>query len=359
MLWLSLTLPAAHAALDFDAGSDGSDGAIVVLAGQSLLLPLPDDGVIEATEVRVEPGATLAFQENTNNTPVYLLSQDDILIQGTVDLAGLPATANVGGEGGPGGWNGGMGAQSANVDARPKFVDADPRLLHLVGGVGGNGDTDVAPNCGGGGGGGALLLASDTRVTIDGAVLAGGGSAHCPDFPDDPGAAGYGGNVRIVAPVVDGVGSIDTLGGDGLQQRAGYLRIDTLVHTAYTGLGFNGVPPGASGRFSAGWTMLPMLPTVPQVRILSVAGQTVAADTGPVNVTIAGGEPRTQDVVVQVTGLASSGNVSVRLEQHQNGMSNATSVDLVTLDLSTSDTATIPITFDALTSTWLTAVVRP
>ncbi|MEZ4320304.1 MAG: hypothetical protein R3F61_22685 [Myxococcota bacterium] len=359
MIVFSLALSLAHGAQDFDAGSNGSYGPLVVAAGTNVQLPLPADGVIHATEVTIEAGATLSFADNTHNTPVYVLSQGDIRIDGTLDLAGLPATADVGGEGGPGGWNGGAGSQLGNIDARPKSVEADPALLHLTGGVGGNGDADAAPNCGGGGGGGALLLASDTRVTVEGAVLAGGGSAQCPDFPMDPGAAGYGGNVRIVAPVVDGSGTIDTLGGDGLLQRAGYLRIDTLVPSAYVGLGFNGGPPAASGRFSSGYTMQGRLPVVPQARILSVAGQTVATETGPVSVTLAGGTARTQDVVVQITGLEPAGTVSVRIEQWKSGMSNATSTDQVVLDLSVSDTATIPITFESMTATWLTAVVRP
>lgn len=359
MTLLTLALTAALAAPSFDAGSDGSYGPLLVSAGTSVQVALPADGVIHATSVTVEAGGTLTFLPNTNNTPVYLLSQGDILVAGTVDVAGLPATADVGGTGGPGGYVGGAGSQLGNIDARPKSVNADPHLLHLVGGVGGNGDADSPPNCGGGGGGGALLLASDTRVTVDGAVLAGGGSAQCPDFPDDPGAAGYGGNVRIVAPVVDGIGSIDTLGGDGLLQRAGNLRIDALLPAAYTGLGFNGGPPAASGRFSSGFTMLAMLPVVPQVRIVSVGGQAVATETGPVSVMFQSTDARTQDVVVQVDGLAPEGNVSVRVEMWQNGATNATSTPQVTLNLANGDTATVPVTFEPLTATWLTAVVRP
>ncbi|MCB9677922.1 MAG: hypothetical protein H6737_22680 [Alphaproteobacteria bacterium] len=359
MILMLSSLSAALAAPDFDAGSDGSYGPLLVTAGNTLQVTLPPDGVIRATDITVETGGVLRFQTNTNNTPVYLLAQGDIRIDGTLDIAGRPATADVGGFAGPGGWSGGAGAQTGNIDARPKSVNADPELLHLVGGVGGNGDGDAFPNCGGGGGGGALLMASDTRVTIAGAVLAGGGSAQCPDFLNDPGAAGYGGNVRIVAPVVDGSGAIDTLGGDGLVQRAGYLRIDTLLPAAYTGLDFNGGPPGASGRFSSGYTMMGMLPVVPQARILSVAGQTVATESGAVSVTLGSGDPRTQDVVVQVTGLQPSGTVSVRVEQWKSGMSNATATDLMNLDLSTGDTVTIPVTFEPLTATWLTAVVRP
>lgn len=359
MIVVHLAFSVALAAPDFDAGSDGSAGAVFVSAGSSLQLPLPDDGVIHATSVLVEAGATLTFAPNTNNTPVYLLSQGEVVIEGTLDVAGLPAMADVGGEGGPGGWAGGAGSQLGNIDARPKSVVAEPSLLHLVGGVGGNGDGDSPPNCGGGGGGGALLIASDARIVVDGALLAGGGSAQCPDFPNDPGAAGYGGNVRLVAPIVEGTGSIDTLGGDGLSNRAGTLRVDTLLPAATIGLDFNGGPPAASGRYSSGYTMQGMLPVVPQVRILSVGGQAVPTETGPVSVTFAGGTARTRDVLVEVTGFQPSGTVSVRVEQWKSGMSNATATDLATLDLSTGNTLAIPVTFEPLTATWLTAVVRP
>ena len=104
MILMLSSLSAALAAPDFDAGSDGSYGPLLVTAGNTLQVTLPPDGVIRATDITVETGGVLRFQTNTNNTPVYLLAQGDIRIDGTLDIAGRPATADVGGFAGPGGW---------------------------------------------------------------------------------------------------------------------------------------------------------------------------------------------------------------------------------------------------------------
>ena len=139
---LALVLPAV-AAPSFDAGSDGSYGSLIVPANTSLEVPLPDDGVIHATEVSIEAGGVLSFTRNVNNTPVYLLSQGDIDIQGTIDVSGQSPPGASGGAGGPGGFDGGRaGSQPGN---RPNSVDYVYTMLHLVGGRGGPGNGSVRP----------------------------------------------------------------------------------------------------------------------------------------------------------------------------------------------------------------------
>jgi hypothetical protein len=151
MLTLVALTAAALAAPTFDAGSDGSFGSLFVAAGTSLDVVLPPDGTIHATDITVEAGATLTFTKNANNTPVYLLSQGDVQIDGVIDVSGGDSAASVGGAGGPGGFDGGTGS-TGNEAARPQSLIHDARLLHLVGGRGGAGDGDGVPNCGGGGG---------------------------------------------------------------------------------------------------------------------------------------------------------------------------------------------------------------
>lgn len=63
-------------AQDFSCGSTGADGAIDVNEG-TVTLDLPPDGIFHATTVNVAAGATLAFNRNVLNTPVYLLGESN------------------------------------------------------------------------------------------------------------------------------------------------------------------------------------------------------------------------------------------------------------------------------------------
>ncbi|MEZ4323367.1 MAG: hypothetical protein R3F61_38235 [Myxococcota bacterium] len=345
----------ALAAPDFDAGSDGSYGSLFVGASTSLEVPLPADGVIHATDVVVEAGGTLTFTPNANNTPVYLLSQGDIDIQGTIDVSGLEPTGTSGGIGGPGGFAGGV-ASPYQPGRRPSALNHDGNLLHLTGGLGGSGNNSFgSPRCGGGGGGGAILLASDTRITLDGTVAADGAQGTCPQTTQYSGGPGTPGSIRFVAPAVVGSGSL-SLGGSG---SATYVRIDSLHSEAGN---WSVVGASTNVSLSEGQTMVARLPTVPAARIVSVGGQAVAQETGPVSVTIPGGSSRTQDVVIDVTGFGPAGTVQVRLEQQLSGGGagvNTVRTATADLDLSTGTQVTIPVTFEPLTATWLDVVVRP
>ena len=90
----------------FDAGSDGSYGAINVTEGE-VALDIPVDGVFHCTTINVATDATLRFNRNANNTPVYLLANGDITIDGTLDISGGRGDTTRGGQSGPGGFDGG------------------------------------------------------------------------------------------------------------------------------------------------------------------------------------------------------------------------------------------------------------
>ncbi len=357
MLTLAALTAVAIAAPTFDAGSDGSYGSLFVAAGTTLDVVLPDDGTIHATDITVEAGATLTFTRNANNTPVYLLSQGDVVIDGVIDVSGGDSTSSGGGPGGPGGFDGGNGTATGNQLARPTLLSHDRDLLHLVGGRGGNGDGDGAPNCGGGGGGGALLIASSTTITLDGVLDLNAGSGACPEFPGDPGGDGLPGHVRLVAPRVTGTGDIDAAQSAGT---LGYVRVDSLL-PGFETLSYNGATPlTTSGQVSAGSAMIGRLPVVPTARITSVAGQAVATETGAISVTIPAGSPTTQDVVVEVGGLAASGTVAVAVQRWQSGpaVSSTTTTFSGSIDLGGGETSVvIPVDFEPLATTWLLARV--
>ena len=98
----------------FNSGSTGALGDLVV--EKTKTLDLPPDGVFHCKKVTIAPGAILTFRRNALNTSAIILAQDDVLIQGTIDLSGLIGTGTAGGLGGPGGFDGG----------RPGFGDTPP-----------------------------------------------------------------------------------------------------------------------------------------------------------------------------------------------------------------------------------------
>ncbi|MEM7246215.1 MAG: hypothetical protein AAF533_12780, partial [Acidobacteriota bacterium] len=279
----------------FDSGSDGSDGALNVTA--SMTVTLPDDGILNYTTVTVADGATLTFARNGLNTPVYVLATGDILVSGggIIDVSATDATAtpsHLPGIPGPGGFIGGHaglsgitagdghgpggGKHSSGAGGDGAFgtrgsggslngqTYGTPLLLGLIGGSGGAGANNVA----GGSGGGALLLASNTRIQLAGAIRALGSddSSGITCFC----CCGSGGGVRLVAPRVEGSGSINVFG-HATGQGDGRIRIDTRDRSS---MNIDAVPDGAMtvGRFL---TVFPS--ALGSLRIVSVAGTMVSA----------------------------------------------------------------------------------
>ena len=296
---------AAHAQ-GFNSGSNGSLGPLN-LVDSNLVVDLPPDGRLHYTTLNIGPGRTLSFRRNALNTPVYLLAQGDITIDGTIDVSGAPAPGSppIGGVGGPGGFDGGKpgfgdeippgdgygpGAGGAGTTgsaaesaggagygvagggASSSFKGAaygSPLLIPLIGGSGGGGDTGQ-PGSGGGGGAGAILLCSSTRIAIaqSGSVVAQGGpwrgSSH---------NAGSGGGIRVLAPKVEGRGTLNVNGGSS-GGGVGRIRVDTLDKTTLQ-LSFS---PLSSTTVGANMFVNPGV--VPRLDILEAAGQAIAPGAG-------------------------------------------------------------------------------
>jgi hypothetical protein len=316
----------------FDCGSTGTNGSLNITTDTTLNMPA--DGIFNFTTLTVAQGATLSFSNNALNTPVYLLASGDVTINGTIDVSGngpasirswngsRPNKAGPGGfDGGYGGLNfsdstvGGDGYGPGRGKRSPGVGDShvgsygtvgnanylnntntygNLLLVPLIGGSGGAGQ-DGAPGGAGGGGGGAILIAANTRVVINGVVAAkGGDSSIYADF-----AAGSGGGIRVVAPVVTGTGTLNASGGisstAGGSSPAGHgrVRIDCTDFLAYRSLNLIGAATRGNRMF--------IFPTVvPRLDIIIVAGLAIAEGTNnPVQFELSGGASTNQTVTVQ------------------------------------------------------------
>lgn len=261
-------LATGHAAIAFDSGSTGADGAFNPTV--STVLDMPSDGVFNFTDVNIPAGVTVTFNKNATNTPVVMLASGNVAIAGTlavwggaathVGAAGNGATGDDGlpGRSGPGGFDGGQGGPPtgdraggdglgpgggqrgtprgserhggaggsfgskgktvgrADVYSYPGPTYGSALLLPLIGGSGGGGGMggNTYHGSGGGGGGGAILIAASGSVTVSGALQAGGGRAGDTAGGDCGcrGGGGSGGGIRIVATSIAGNGTINAGG---------------------------------------------------------------------------------------------------------------------------------------------------
>jgi hypothetical protein len=302
---------AAASAQTFNSGSTGAYGPLNVTSNRTL--DLPPDGVFHCTTISIAPGATLDFNPNALNTPVYLLASGDVSIAGAINVSGKPGSSNLPGQGGPGGFSGGYGGYGVGLTARggdglgpgagrnlsfqSQGVHVLPGLSNsnvygnalcspLVGGSGGAGG-DGNPGPYGGGGGGALLVASSSQILIDGALLADGG------VPWGPGGYGSGGAVRLVAPLVTGRGGVRTSSGY-FGPASGRVRVDCLDRYAFRSLSLSGA------TVTRGAQMFVFPAVVPRLDIVAAAGQAIAEGAAnSVQVDLPVGSPTNQTVVVQ------------------------------------------------------------
>ncbi len=322
-LVLSCLGATAHA--QFESGSTGALGDVVIAADTAI--ELPPDGILNYASLTVSPGVTLTLTPNAANTPAFILATGDITIGdgGEIDVAGLPGrNGGLGGRGGPGafaggnhvdqgapasggmgpggglvnpagaGGNGGYGLAGNGPVGFSGKAYGSQLLLPLIGGSGGAGGNDY----GGGGGGGAILLASNTRIRIGvgGLVDARGGS----------GTGGYqsgsGGAIRLVAPVVTGSGTLDVFsGGSG----HGRTRIDTLDTTS-----LNLITRG--GRETVGALMLAFLDVEPQLDVIGLGQASIPLDhSGEFLVILPSGSASTQTVTIQLTDFVGTIPVTV------------------------------------------------
>lgn len=318
----ALWLGAAASAATFDAGSDGSYGAILVPNNVTSNLVMPADGVFRCTTITVGQGATLRFTKNPLNTPVVLLSQGDVAISGTIDVAGGAASGAIPGTGGPGGFDGGFGGGGPALPASRggdgqgpgRGLNADNQraaayataaasnnrtygnvlIVPLIGGSGAAG-INGNPGSGGGGGGGAILIASSTRIIVNGNLNATGGYG--------PYGGGSGGAIRLVAPTGGGNGGLLA---DGSASGAdGRVRIDTTDPLAFRNLTIR-------GALTRGTRMFALPPPPPLLHITAVAGQAIPVGAAAgVSFELPAGSPAAQAVVLRGEGFTGSVPVQV------------------------------------------------
>ena len=204
-------------AQSFSSGSTGADGALDLTSGDRIV-QLPESGVLNYTTINIPFPRLLRFRRNSRNTPVIMLAQGAVNIQGIINInAGSdPDTPSTARTPGPGGFYGGGpnepgfgpgGGQPTPGNAVGKWI-GPLSLTPIIGGSGGGG----ASNCpGGGGGGGAIVIASSTTITLGGnaQINAGGYSQFCVSS----GNYGSGGAIRLVANNLTISGALSTVDG--------------------------------------------------------------------------------------------------------------------------------------------------
>jgi hypothetical protein len=323
----------------FDTRTPSTYPPGTIVNGQTLSIPVPDDGVLRFSSMFVN--LHLTFTRNAANTPVTILVQGNaefdnsgccltVVVSGHGGTTGSSNAAGVGGLGGPGGSRGGDGAafglygasiggagfgaggglggdpvSNGCTPAGGQFFGS-PDLVPLVGGSGGGGgcSASTSPTCGGGGGGGggggALMLAVNGVLRINNfqfvADGAGGGSdsgATCAST----GSGGAGGAFRMLARQLVSVGRAEfyARGADG--GTPGRIRLESLDASAQTAFATD---PGA--QRIVGPTPLAN-PLAPSVSITNVGG--VATPVVPL------GAVGAVDVIVPVPG-ATNVNVTTR-----------------------------------------------
>ena len=304
---------------NYDCGSDGSYGPIEVAEGAEVTIPLPEDGVIHATTVTVDHGGTLKFERNVRNTPVYILASGPVQIDGWIDLRGQPGTdgggseIGRGGAGGPCGWRGGdsewlgldhgRGHGPDSNDGASKY--ASSLLIPPIGGSGGDA-SDQTGRGGGGGGGGAIAIASNHSITFasgfgsDAGIDVRGGNGSFDAKNGGPGS------VRLVAPIVQGEGTIEANAVSTAYSR-GRVRIDAIDNTAFH-TQVNGPTPYYG-------SILKVFPdVVPQLEVLGVGQQTIADGTyEPQSFLFPMGAELTQKIGVQAKGFPDDVDVTIVL----------------------------------------------
>ena len=221
--------------------SDGSDGDLITGADDAELVidlslsetgdwdsPSPNAGlgvydpekwavVFKYRSVDIHENTTVRFVNHPANPPVVWLVQNDVNIDGTVELVSSYDTASGFHYPGPGGFRGsyrnalriegfgGYGPGGGDLNGLGRISAVDPQLLPLVGGSGA-GHRRTGSGWNGGAGGGAILVACQTTVTVQGLI-----DARSPkESPTQNYYQGAGGSIRIVADAILGSGSLDT-----------------------------------------------------------------------------------------------------------------------------------------------------
>lgn len=335
-LFLALPALSQTPTVEFNAGSTGALGDVVITNNTTIILPA--DGVLHYKSFQVKSGAVIGFVKNANNTPVYLLSQGDVLIEGRIYVSGGDSLGQFGpGLGGPGGFDGGRrgigavppgdgqgpgGGRAGTVEnatspsssgggaflsqggigsTNQGAIYGNAALIPLIGGSGGGG----SPGSGGGGGGGAIVVASNTKITlgVDGnSLIDASGGTH-----GGPYNGGSGGAIKLVAPKITGQMRLSVFNRNGTAG-AGRIRLDAVD---YDGAALNYVNPAASLSYGS-MLATGLEGTQPRLELVSVAGKDLP--TGNVAtgfILLPNGSAGDQPVVVRARNFGTQVPVSV------------------------------------------------
>ena len=301
-------LVCVHTRAQVNSGSNGSDGALDfsnITFTTNIVINMADhpNGIYQYTYVNIPTNVTMTFIPNANNSPVTWLVQNNVVINGIVNVTGQNGSyGGPGGQAGPGGWQGGNGAPSYTSGQGPGGGSAgdygsgtvcsasygtfssSPNpppeygnifLIPLLGGSGGGGCTNTPLS--GGGGGGAILIAAAGSIGNSGMISANGGGPGSASYVGTAGG-GSGGAIRLVATQINGNGILTASGGyaNGFSGGQGRVRFDTYQNN------FSG---GINGVFTQGsqFVVIPSAGQLPQLIVTSVGGIPVSASpTGQV-----------------------------------------------------------------------------
>jgi hypothetical protein len=301
-------------------GADGSDGALTVdcygtrtidlsqAATGAWNSPGAGNGVYDpnrwavvfkysSVSLPANCNAAINFTNHPTRAPVVWLVSGNVIINtgSSISVSGGAQSQTAHGEPGPGGFRGGVGYQSASLPASGGFgpgggepgttgqggnystrggLNTGPtygnaRILPLIGGSGGGGQSNR--DLGSGGAGGALLIAATGAITLNGVIFANG---TCDG--NWPAGCSSGGAVRLVAETITGNGRIEANGGSSYQSAgggAGRIRLETNSYTGsiVTSPVVNAVQPDNPVLI---WPPA----TAPTVRVVSIGGVNAPAD---------------------------------------------------------------------------------
>lgn len=309
---------------DFNSGSDGSDGPLVVVGGEYRTIdlgqaatavwntPSPDPGkgvydpdqwavVFKYTTIDIAPSGIVEFINHPKGAPVVWLTTGDVTIDGDVNLDGEtghsayePHYHTIPGPGAFAGGltrsgsqqpSGGFGPGGGPIDGGASYGTSGSNgpstygkdyIIPLIGGSGGGGGNIGVPSYdgGGGAGGGAILIASSATITLNGAIHANGGSGWGAGSSAYRAGGGSGGAIRLIAASeIIGPGQLRAQGGAASNRVGGSGRI--RVEAPEISLTDSGAP-----SFSSSFATGPVFPTVfpPTLRATSVGGQPLPVD---------------------------------------------------------------------------------
>lgn len=370
----------AALAQSFNSGSTGAYGPMNITSNTTL--NLPPDGIFHCTTIDITNGATLRFSRNALNTPVYLLATSNVTILGTISVSGGNSGSPNGGRGGPGGFDGGEGGfdtlppgsgqgpgggRGGNLLVAASYpgsgaygttpggsstnkgsVYGSPLLIPLVGGSGAGGTSGTAGSSGlgGGGGGGAILIASSTRITMQqGTIYAQGG------FDNQGYAYASSGAVRLVAPIIGGVGTgnsvinVAATGSGGV----GRIRIDTIDRSSLSKITL-------AGQASVGSFMAVFPGPVPRLDIVDAAGTAIPeGNADPVSILLPFGSTTNRAVTVQARDFNASVPIAVVLtpesgpsQTYQTNINNTAGNNPATVTVN----VTVPVNTKVAVNAW-------